>query len=173
MTPRLLNQAKVSLKDLPFAGGDKPAASDETFRWPTLEDLKALKLSEPLKLTEIRVKGTVGGSLSAIQLVFQNGTESPLFDGKYNNATKIQTYKLSDQPITIVSGKAHGDGTFPKKFSLTFKDGSELSIFPQGSSGAKGKDPVIKIPPNQTIVGIYGSISRYHICQLGFIVMEQ
>ena len=74
VNPGLFDIAQVSLKDLPFTRS-QPDANEETFRWPTLEDLKALKLTEPLRLTEIRVKGENQGSLTAIQLVYQNGIE--------------------------------------------------------------------------------------------------
>ena len=50
------------------------------FRWPKLEDLEALKLAEPLKLVAIRAKGTMNDKMTAIQLVFENGIESPLFE---------------------------------------------------------------------------------------------
>ena len=80
---------EVSLEDLPFTRSQ----TEQTFRWPTLEDLKALNLKEPLKLTEIRVKG-VDSTLTAIQLVFKNGVESPLFDSKHARATRIWTYNV-------------------------------------------------------------------------------
>ena len=60
--------------------GHKVAKGAFNFRWPTVEDIKNMGLTEPLKLKEIRTRGAQKDSLSAIQLVFTNGVESPLFD---------------------------------------------------------------------------------------------
>ena len=63
---------QIILKDLPVFK-HKLAAAAINFRWPKLEDLEALQLKEPLKLTAIRAKGVERGVMTAIQLIFQNG----------------------------------------------------------------------------------------------------
>ena len=79
-----------TLKDLNNFGNPL-AAADINFRWPTKEDLTRLNINEPLILKEVRTKGVQGDDLTAIQLVFQNGIESPLFDGKHPRATELST----------------------------------------------------------------------------------
>ena len=80
--------------------GEQHKENQVNFRWPKLEDLQALNLTEPLVLAEIRVKGVVDYDLTAIQLVFQNGIESPLFDSNNANATELQTYKAPNNQVT-------------------------------------------------------------------------
>jgi len=87
-----------SLKDLSNFG-NALTESANNFRWPTEDDLKQLNLLEPLKLKEVRTKGPQNGDLTAIQLVFQNGIESPLFDAKHSLATAITSVKVRDEPV--------------------------------------------------------------------------
>lgn len=71
--------------------GHKVAKGAFNFRWPTVEDIKNMGLTEPLKLKEIRTRGAPKDSLSAIQLVYTNGAESPLFDTKYAPAGPLES----------------------------------------------------------------------------------
>ena len=71
--------------------GHKVAKGEFNFRWPTVEDIKKMGLTEPLKLKTIRTRGAQKDSLSAIQLVFTNGVESPLFDTQYAVAGPLET----------------------------------------------------------------------------------
>ena len=70
---------KIVLKDL-LVFKNPSIGEQDNFRWPNLDDLQALKLKEPLKLTAIRARGEPNSYMTAIQLVFQNGIESPLFE---------------------------------------------------------------------------------------------
>lgn len=79
----------IVLKDLPAF--KKPLDDSRiTFRWPKMEDIQALQLTEPLKLTAIRVRGE-HGLITGIQLVFKNGIESPLFT-KPGATAALETY---------------------------------------------------------------------------------
>ena len=106
---------------------DQLSAHEVNFRWPKLEDLQALKL--PLKLKEIRAKGLVNSAMTAIQLVFEGGVESPLFDGKQSNATAIKSYPIPDKRIMKITGQ-QGSSWF-RRFTLKFDDNQELTVFPE------------------------------------------
>ena len=57
------------------------------FRWaPTKEYLE--ELGEPLRLTAIKTKGEPNDALTAMQLVFHNSLEPPIFDSGHSEAGK-------------------------------------------------------------------------------------
>ena len=120
-----------SLKDLPF-NGVQPDNSKIDFRWPKIEDLKALNLTGPLKLTQIRVKGRVNDDITAIQLVFRDGIESPLFECNNNSATGLKTYDVPDAPVMQIL--AQNNNNYTSKFTLTQKDVHQLTVFPEGTN---------------------------------------
>mmetsp|Transcript_34835 Transcript_34835/g.45869 ORF Transcript_34835/g.45869 Transcript_34835/m.45869 type:complete len:105 (-) Transcript_34835:125-439(-) len=69
--------------------GDSEANSSMSgyFSWPSEDDLESLSLVQPLQITAVKTKGDKSsGYLSAIQLIFENGISSPLFDGKCTSA---------------------------------------------------------------------------------------
>ena len=59
-------------------------SNDETFRWPSRADLSDLLQdgcdSMPPRLELIKTGGTHHEGLTSIQLIFENGIKSPLFD---------------------------------------------------------------------------------------------
>jgi len=55
-------------------------AGGHNFRWTIEDDLEKLRLTAPVHLTEIKTKGHPGSVMTAIQLCFSNGIESPMFD---------------------------------------------------------------------------------------------
>ena len=71
---------KFPIKDLDKFG-QKFDGDDKEFRWPTLADLKKLKLTQPPKLKEIVtvLPDDNYKSLVSIQLKFEGGMESPIF----------------------------------------------------------------------------------------------
>lgn len=73
------------LKDLPCFG-DELKDDERNFRWPTKEDIEKLGWTEPPTLKAIRTKGYPKNCLTAMQLVFGDGTESPFFDVKREQA---------------------------------------------------------------------------------------
>ena len=96
------------------------------FRWPTQDDLKKLNLAAPLKLKEVRTNGVNKNALTAIQLVFENNIESPLFDGKNVRATGLTTVVIKNKLIKRTSSRVgHG---YP--YSLQFEfEASSQTIF--------------------------------------------
>ena len=106
--------------------------------------------------------------MTAIQLVFEGGVESPLFDAKDANATEIKSYPVPDKQIEKVTGQKFSGVLF--RLTLKFNDSAELTVFPE--SGIRANYDC-EIPPGHAIVGIYGRIHDNYIRSLGFIVMEQ
>ena len=70
------------LKKLPNFGESLQGNEKGYFEWPKLDDILEIGLSQPLKLQAIYVKWHRSDQLTAIQLVFEGGRKSPLFDGK-------------------------------------------------------------------------------------------
>ena len=71
------------------------------FRWPTQADFESLDLLKPPKLVEIRTNGC--SRLTKIQLVFEDGTKSPLIDSKCLSTKGLsKVYAVKDEPITQV-----------------------------------------------------------------------
>ena len=71
--------------------GQEAASNDSDFRWPTQADLEKMNLAKPPTLIEIRTSGS-GWGLASIQLIFEDGIESPLFDSKATDASPIASY---------------------------------------------------------------------------------
>ena len=76
----------------------------QSFCWPTLEQLESLKLREPMQLKAVRTKGLKGSLLSGIQLLFNNGIESPFEDTQDQRAETdgVKTVELSGKNITKI-----------------------------------------------------------------------
>ena len=117
-----------SLKDLLYFGSLKFPAEKVTFRWPTVEYLKMLNFNEPLKLQAVRTKASQSNFLSAIQLVYQNGIESPLFDAcRDPQAEEITTINVPDSRILSIDVMAGNSNIREIKFELT--NGQKLAVF--------------------------------------------
>ena len=83
MPPPVIRKWRPILEKIPNFG--KPITSNEHgfFEWPKPADIEQLGLSEPLKLKVVYAKWlNSGGDLKAIQLVFEGGYTSPMFDCK-------------------------------------------------------------------------------------------
>ena len=90
------------------------------FRWPSEANLEALNLTEPLKLTEIRTKDA-GGALGMIQLVFEGGIESPVFDTGPGNVNQAQTYNVRDSPMIGLTVRVFG--SYLNHLLVSYQDG--------------------------------------------------
>ena len=80
-------------------------SNDSDFRWTIQADLEKINLTKPPKLIEIRTSGSGNVGLSSIQLIFEDGIVSPLFDAKANDASPIQSYQVKDQKIQSVKSR--------------------------------------------------------------------
>ena len=90
--------------------------------------------------------------MTALQLVFKDGIESPLFDGGEQGTTELETFEVPDKPITKITGTTGGN--YISKILLTFEENQQVTVFPQGGN-KEGYD--IEIPPKHAVVGIYGT----------------
>lgn len=80
----------------------------ENHRWPTKEQLEELKLTKPLRLKAIRTKGKPGSCLTAIQLIFEDDIESPMFDTSPKDAgNEVSTIELTGAKISKIICAAH------------------------------------------------------------------
>ena len=81
---------------MPNFGDPRPEHANN-FLWPTPGDLEQLNLSKPLRLKAIKTKGVPNVYLTAIQLVFEDGIESPMFDTRRGAAgDEIRTEVLNN-----------------------------------------------------------------------------
>lgn len=78
--PPMLDICKCRLVDLPRFGKHE-AENDPHFRWPTENDLLDLNLEAPPKLIGVKSSGSASG-LASLQLLFENGIKSPVFDSQ-------------------------------------------------------------------------------------------
>ena len=93
--------------------------------WPSISELEELNLSEPLRLKEVRTKGVLNYELTAIQLVFNNGVETPWMDSKRADASceEISTVTLPEKPIKKMKAYARLDG-YIRKLIFELEDGT-------------------------------------------------
>lgn len=91
---------EYKLKKLPNFGTARPENHENNFEFPSPADIERLNLTKPLRLKEIKVKGENSNPATAIQLVYEDNIESPLFDTKYtSNVNELQTINIADKPI--------------------------------------------------------------------------
>ena len=128
-----------------------------------------MSTKEPLQLKEVRTKAAQGNPLSAIQLVFQNGIESPLFDAKGPGANEISTVRVLDKQMNCVSAQV--EAMYISKIQFEYNDGEAKIVFDKNYG--YGSQDVRSIPENHSIVGIYGTYyDNAFMSRLGFIVMQ-
>ena len=60
--------------------GQECSSDEVDFRWHTGVDMAKLKRYGPLRLTQIKTRGSVSYGISGIQLIFEHGIESPIVD---------------------------------------------------------------------------------------------
>ena len=85
---------RVELQDVKNLRGDI-TESEHNFRWaPSMEYLEAL--DEPLRLIAIKTRAMSNGLNSAIQLVFSNGLESPMYDAEHPSSGEIMTARIKE-----------------------------------------------------------------------------
>lgn len=159
------------LKDLSLFG-ETNNQDDKIFRWPTADDIRNMNLSEPPKLKEILVKGTNSHGLSYMQLKFENGIESPIFDANRDDAGAIKSYKIkSSSRISQMSARVNLRNNL-NQLHLSYADGvkDDIIIF-----HSNGDDKTKAVPAGHIVVGMYGkstSPNGSRICALGWILMD-
>ena len=105
--------------------------------------------------------------MTGIQLIFENGIESPMLGGNHQLET-MATVEIPDKPVTSVSA-AMADNNFIHNIKF-LQEGKEITVFSRNDN--RGTLHTHEIPPNHSIVGVYGQKNGACIHKLGFIVME-
>mmetsp|Transcript_15068 Transcript_15068/g.20467 ORF Transcript_15068/g.20467 Transcript_15068/m.20467 type:complete len:116 (+) Transcript_15068:712-1059(+) len=112
-----------------------------------------MKLTKPLKLTQIFTTGNIETGLTQIQLKFEGGIESPLIDSKgFNHVRK--TFNIRDHDIKRVI--ALDDSYYIHQLKLQDSRGT-MNVTKQYSRN--GNEVGHDIPKNHVIAGIYGTTS--------------
>ena len=138
------------------------------FRWPTEEILEGFKLRKPLKLKAIKTKGYPGGSMTAFQLIFEDGIESPMYDGGHSSAgDDISTIDVSDLQTKDIVCNGRSDG-YIAKMTIRNESGSK-TIYHKNRSDYQNSTR--KIPDGYHIVGFYGTNDSW-IKSFGLIVAK-
>ena len=135
--------------------------------------MEQLNWSKPPRLKSVRTKGHPNGCLTAIQLVFNDNSESPLFDTHKIAADNegIKEVKLRGRSITQVTSK--WKNTYITSLSLTHEAGTQV-VYDKNYSESNMQNGSQTIKEDHCIVGIYGSLyPSGWLSQLGFIVTEK
>ena len=74
------------------------------------------------KLKEIRSSGTADSGLASIQLVFEDGLQTPIFDSKNNSDGPVKSYQVRSE-ARINSIEARAGTSWLCKLDLKYSDG--------------------------------------------------
>ena len=143
-----------------------------TFEWPTLADLKKLNLKKLPTLTEIRLRQTYTSCIGSVQLVFEGGLESPLFEG-LDKCEPLELVRIRDpgSPIRELTMRVHGTGKDSYLHQLLLlHDSAHMSISYQFHEAGE----LIKytLPQNHVILGVYGRLANRRMTTLGFSLIN-
>ena len=109
--------------------------------------------------------------MTAIQLVYENGVESPLFDANNCSASELNSVRLPERnKITSIS--VWGGNLFTYKMQVEFEEAESTQIVYHLNKN-DGEYQQRAIPPNHSVVGVYGKLDHGgYLEYIGFIVME-
>ena len=112
--------------------------------------------SKSLRLKAIRTKGRPSYPMTAIQLEFEGGIESPMLDTKSSySLPEIRTTELSGRKIKKILSRASSDNGMTSNLRLEDDTGSLIEIYEKQWNN--GDEMSREIPHNHHIVGVYGS----------------
>ena len=123
-----------------------------------------------MQLKGFKWKDVARGSyraICALQLLFCDGTESPIFLAKDTDSNNLQTVNL-DLNKTIKSIKSDEDKKAIKQIYFQDKDGNEIAkIF----AFKNNEGQTMQLNDGEEIIGIFGNKDSYiDFTNLGFIV---
>ena len=100
------------------------------FDWPSLEQLEAMQLTKPLRMSAIRTRGKPDYLCEGMQLLFDNGTESP-FVGAQTQVTRDTSRLFSNSGKAIRKVHCKRGQNYGEILCLDFEyeDGSVQSVF--------------------------------------------
>ena len=90
-----------------------------------------------------------------IQLIFEGGIDSPIFNAKQGNADPFETFDMKDHKMTSIEVKVNGNCL--NQICMNNQAGNRVEI--TKSYYANGNFEARPIPENHTIVGVYGQIN--------------
>ena len=155
--------------------GIKPAdeAKCKTFKWGTKDQLLSLERKDklkPVKLKQVKTR-KADSSLGGIQLIFEDGIETDVFDAGDPAKNSLVTYDVKDLRITKVSARANpcSSGTYINHIKFHYSDDTEGDVFP--STNTSGTMHTKDVPDGFEICGLYAytedpnSYKRMHAVQ--------
>ena len=122
-----------NLMDLENFGGKLPE-HPHNIRWTVEDELEKWQLTKPPRITAIRTRGC-NKLLMAMQLVFEDGHESPFFDTKKEGSTEIKTVELTGKTINKIIRQG-AENTV--RFWFEHEGGRQI-IYDEGHSYTEGE----------------------------------
>lgn len=102
-----------------------------------MDDLKALKLNKPPKLVEVRTRNA-HDSLGMIQLIFEGGIQSPVFDCERGKDLQVKSYAVKARRLSSVKIRVNKN-TILNQIYFSYEEGSEDDV---SGSYFNGGNPV-------------------------------
>ena len=131
--------------------------------------MATIKRHGPLKLIQIKTRGSLTYGISGIQLIYEHGVQSPVIDASRPGADqfKVSDIDLGKKICSITMREYRANFNALK---IGFTDGTQQIIceyYPEGS------ERTLFVPENMHIAGFFGRNNiGYFIRSLGFILME-
>ena len=141
---------------------------DGYFEWSAPTAFAHLRLTQPLKLEAIYVKWRHNFQPSAIQLEFEGGLKSELFDTRNIRAQEERRIDLKGLKITSISSRVENI-TYMRQLAFNHKRG-QLQIF--DTDEPAGSVETRQIEEGHEIVGVYGRLWNNFCQNIGFIVAK-
>ena len=172
-TPQLkLTPALVSLQNF----GCQLEEDHRNFEWPTDIELQKLELTEPLRLMAVKTKGFPNGDMTAIQLIFEGGVTSPMFDSKARyRGDELSTVEVSssETPFKRITSRVY-NAKYTASLSLDFDSEEKTPVVLYNKKDVRRDmvEEVREIPEGHQIVGVYGRLENNYVRYLGFKVAK-
>ena len=155
-----------------FTFGEQIGLDECTFEWPSLADLKKLNLKKLPVLKEIRLRQTYTSCIGSVQLAFDTGLCSPLFEG-IDKSEPLDLVRVQDPNSCIreLSMRVHGSGkdSYLHQLVIMHQSAKYTTSFQFHDSGEMD---TFQIPQNHVIIGIYGKIANRRMTTLGFSLIN-
>jgi hypothetical protein len=137
------------------------------FEWPTQDDAEDLPSDNPIKLVGFKFKEDEKvRAICALQLLFSNGSSSPLFLAKRVKGDNLKRVDLDQrEPVQSIRGDA--PPMWIKQIYFLDSKGKQLAkLF----SSADNDGQVFELNPGEEVIGVYGNKNSFNcFINLGFI----
>jgi hypothetical protein len=149
-----LETAIKSMRNTESWGGKSYAVN---FSWPPAQDLLQMLKSTPnikVKDLKYKIKSDNGNYFGGFQLTLSNGTSSPVFLAKGQDATNLQSFGVADYSV-VKKIKGSDTSNQIQKLNFAKKDGSEIDKVELYPSIPYGPESVLA--DDEEIIGIFGT----------------